>query len=198
MCSDAWGHRYAAATVSDHSRPRPAPHSSTARYRRPTTRRCGYPHTRGPLQQHLPLPPRSAYFARRWLRGHKAGVPLCPPAHPLASPYHRRLIHQPQPPPTARQCASPPANKSASPPARVLDHTPAQPLQPPLVRLRTCVHAHAAAYATAGLQATSPPVYLSRLLAWVAAFVHTRWLPAPCIQGCIQGMLFVSITEGRH
>ena len=74
--------------------------------------------------------------------------------------------------PPARQCASPPANKPASPRARVLDHTPAQPLQPPLVRLRTCVYAHAAAYATAGLQAASPPAHLPP--ARVAASVHTR------------------------
>ena len=141
--SDARGRRYAAATVSDYSRPRPAPRSSTARYRRPHTQApwaraivpgltgcCRRTHTRGPLQQPLPLPPRSAYLhaataARPW--GGCAHMPARAPARqPL------------QPPPSARQCAAPPANKPASPPARVPDHTPAQPLQPPPTRPRTC------------------------------------------------------------
>ena len=38
MRSDARGRRYAAAALSDCSQPRPAPHSSSARYRRPNTR----------------------------------------------------------------------------------------------------------------------------------------------------------------
>ena len=100
--------------------------------------RCGYAHTRRLLPQHLLPPPRSAYSARRRLRGHGAGAPLCPPTHPLANPYHRLLVNEPQPPPPARRCASPPANKPASSPARVLNHTPAQPLQPPPIRPRTC------------------------------------------------------------
>ena len=64
---------------------------------------------------------RRAVSLRRPPRGHGAGVPLYPPAHPLANPYHHLLVHEPQPPPPARQCASPPANKM---PLQDLVHIP--------------------------------------------------------------------------
>ena len=44
---------------------------------------------------------RRAVSLRRPPRGHGAGVPLYPPAHPLANPYRCLLVHQPQPPPPA-------------------------------------------------------------------------------------------------
>ena len=106
VCSDARGRRYAAAALSDCSRPRPAPHSSSARYRRPTTRALR-------LRPH-PSSPATTSTAAASLRILRAATAARPRGGCALVPAHAPA-RQPLPPP-ARERAS---TTSACSPVRI-------------------------------------------------------------------------------
>ena len=144
MRSDARGRRYAAAALSDCSRPRPAPHSSSARYRRPNTRALRLrPHLSSPATTSTAASPcilRAATAARP--RGGCALVPARAPAR------------QPLPPPAR----SPVSTTSARPLASA---HPRQPTSRP-VRVPACWITHLPSRSSRHSSACAPACMLTQ------------------------------------